>query len=211
MMAGDKPDADKTHAGRGAGRGSDEKFPSAPMFQERLGAAARAPARAGSAGAAAGAFLDATKNDLAARARTCKVPAMSMTIQPYLFFDGNCAEAVEFYAAALGAQVSVQTFADAPMETPPEQASRVMHATIRIDDTVLFASDGMPGVPLEEGMRAHISVTVDDAKRGAEIFEALSAGGAVTMPFEKQFWGDTFGMLTDRFGVKWMVDATAES
>ncbi|MDD9942631.1 MAG: VOC family protein [Myxococcales bacterium] len=128
------------------------------------------------------------------------------TVQPYLFFDGNCAEAVAFYAKALGAETRIMTFGDSPMATE-ENKDRVMHASINVGDATIFASDGMPGTPIDSGMRAHISIGTDDVERGRRYFEALSAGGQVTMAYEKQFWGDTYGMLTDRFGVKWMVNA----
>ncbi len=130
------------------------------------------------------------------------------TVQPYVFFDGNCREAVEFYAKALGAEVSVMGFGDSPMDVPEDQKDRVMHATIKFGDATIFASDGMPNVPVDSGMRAHVSIGTDTAAEGQKYFEALAEGGEVTMPYEKQFWGDTFGMLTDRFGVKWMVNAS---
>ena len=130
------------------------------------------------------------------------------TEQPYVFFDGNCREAVEFYAKALGAEVSVMGFGDSPMDVPEDQKDRVMHATIKFGDATIFASDGMPNVPVDSGMRAHVSIGTDTAAEGRKYFEALAEGGEVTMPYEKQFWGDTFGMLTDRFGVKWMVNAS---
>ena len=132
---------------------------------------------------------------------------MALTVQPYLFFDGNCAEAVAFYKEALGASAHVMRFGDSPVDVPPDHADRVMHATITLGNSVFFASDGMPNVPVDEGMRAHISIGTGDADEGAKLFRALSEGGTVTMAYEKQFWGDTFGMVTDRFGVKWMVNA----
>lgn len=133
---------------------------------------------------------------------------MAITVQPYIFFDGNCAEAMAFYREAIGAYVQVMTFGDSPMDVPPEHADRVMHATIKLGQATIFASDGMPNVPVDSGMRAHVSIGVDQSDEGRRLFDALAEGGEVTMSFEKQFWGDTFGMLTDRFGVKWMVNAT---
>lgn len=144
-----------------------------------------------------------------ARGRCYPRGMATTTVQPYLFFDGNCKEAMQFYATALSAELSVQTFGDSPMDVPAEQAQRVMHASITLGDALIYASDGMPGVPVDSGMRAHISIGTDDAELGRAYFEALAAGGTVTMPYEKQFWGDTYGMLTDRFGVKWMVNASA--
>ncbi len=139
---------------------------------------------------------------------------MTISIQPYVFFDGNCQEALDFYKSALGAEVSVMTFGDAPMEVPPEQAARVMHATLTIgsgeNQASFFASDGMPGAPIDSGMRAHISIGAADPETGAKYFNALAEGGTVTMAYEKQFWGDTFGMVTDRFGIKWMVNANGQ-
>ena len=129
-------------------------------------------------------------------------------VQPYLFFGGRCEEAIEFYRNALGAEVErVARFKDSPEPQPglPECfESKIMHATLRIGDTMLMASDGRcEGEANFEGFS--LSITVADEEEAARVFAALSKDGLVTMPLEKTFWAPKFGMLQDRFGVGWMV------
>jgi len=129
-------------------------------------------------------------------------------VQPYLFFGGRCEEALDFYRAALGAEVqTLMRFKESP-EPPPDLPDcfdhKVMHATFRIGQTTLMASDGMcDGNPNFEGFS--LSVTAPDETEAERVFAALSEGGLVSMPLEKTFWTPKFGMLQDRFGVGWMV------
>lgn len=130
-----------------------------------------------------------------------------MQIQPYLFFDGRCDEALEFYKNAVGAQVGmVMRFKDAPDQSQisPASANKVMHASVQIGDTMVLASDGRnSGQPKFEGFALTIS-----AKSEAEterLFNALAEGGQVTQPLIKTFFSPSFGMLADKFGVHWMV------
>jgi PhnB protein len=129
-------------------------------------------------------------------------------VQPYLFFGGRCDEAIEFYRKTLHAEVAMlMRFQDAPEPQPnlPECFhDKVMHAALKIGDTVLMASDGRcDGQSTFEGFS--LSITVPDEAEAARVFAGLSEGGLVTMPLEKTFWTPKFGMLTDRFGVGWMV------
>jgi PhnB protein len=130
-------------------------------------------------------------------------------VQPYLFFGGRCEEAIEFYRKALGAEVvRLARFKEAPEPQPglPECfEEKVMHATLRIGETMVMASDGRcEGEPNFEGFS--LSITVPDEPEAERVFAALSEdGGLVTMPLEKTFWAPKFGMLQDRFGVGWMV------
>jgi PhnB protein len=133
-------------------------------------------------------------------------------IDPYLTFDGNCAEAMRFYERTLGGKLEgMMTFGESPMgnEMPPGSGDRIMHAALAFDGRLLMASDSMPGQPYQ-GMHgislALACKTVDEGKR---LFDALAAGGKVTMPFDKTFWADGFGMLVDKFGVPWMVNVSA--
>ena len=130
-----------------------------------------------------------------------------MLIQPYLSFEGRCDEAVKFYQAALGAEVQMlMRFNEAPDQsmTPPGLGDKVMHVSMRIGDSVVMASDGRcSGTTGFTGVSLSLTV-VDDAEAG-RLFTALSDGGQVTMPLEKTFFASKFGMLTDRFGVQWMV------
>jgi len=136
-------------------------------------------------------------------------------IQPYLMFGGRCEEALEFYRAALGAQIDMlMRYQDSPEAPPPGMLppgfeNKVMHASFRVGGNVLMASDGCEQGQEFNGFSLSISVTEEtEAKR---FFSALADGGTVQMPLAKTFWSPCFGMLTDRFGVSWMINVlTAE-
>jgi PhnB protein len=127
-----------------------------------------------------------------------------------LTFDGTTKEAFAFYAKVLGGEIEFsQTFGESPMKDhiPPEHHGRIMHATLRLADGPLMASDAGPWAPFEGPMRScGLSLHFKDVEKARKTFEALGEGGTVTMPFEKTFWAAGFGMLTDRFGVAWMVN-----
>jgi PhnB protein len=129
-------------------------------------------------------------------------------VQPYLFFGGRCEEAIEFYRKALGAEVAMMVrFNEAPERKPdlPECFdNKIMHASLRIGETMMMASDGRCEGPQNfDGFS--LSITVADETAAERVFTALSEGGLVTMPMEKTFWAPKFGMLQDKFGVGWMV------
>lgn len=129
-------------------------------------------------------------------------------VQPYLFFGGQCEEALEFYRTALGAEVQMlMRYKESPEQKRPVPDcfdEKVMHASFRIGETTVMASDGMcNGKPNFEGFS--LSITVPDEAEAERVFAALGEGGLVTMPLEKTFWAPKFGMLADRFGVAWMV------
>ena len=129
------------------------------------------------------------------------------SVQPYLFFNGRCEEALEFYRNAVGAEVEMLSrFKDAPEPgmAQPGMENKVMHASFRIGETLVMASDGRgDGQPRFEGFS--LSIIVPDEEKAASVFNALADGGKVTMPLEKTFWAPKFGMLEDKFGVGWMV------
>jgi|GEM_PF-64182 len=129
------------------------------------------------------------------------------SVQPYVFFNGRCEEALEFYRSAVGAEVEMLSrFKDAPEPgmTQSGMENKVMHASFRIGDTLLMASDGRcDGHPRFEGFS--LSILVPDEEKAESVFNALADGGKVTMPLEKTFWAPKFGMLEDQFGVGWMV------
>ena len=130
----------------------------------------------------------------------------NMSVQSYLFFNGRCEEALEFYGNTVGAKVEmISRFKDAPPGmAQPGMENKVMHASFRIGETVLMASDGRcDGAPKFEGFS--LSIDVPDEKTADSVFKALADGGKITMPLEKTFWAPKFGMLEDRFGVGWMV------
>ena len=139
-----------------------------------------------------------------------------MSVQPYLFFEGRCEEALEFYKKTLGAKVDMlMRYKDAPPGAEPKAeqcggvvppADKVMHAAFRIGDAVVMASDGMVSGKSEfKGFS--LSVDVADEAAAERTFKALGDGGQVTMPLTETFFANAFGMLVDRFGVGWMVIA----
>jgi PhnB protein len=130
-------------------------------------------------------------------------------MQAYLNFNGNAAEALAFYAQALGGKVIFSmTFGESPMgaETPADYKNRIMHATLEARGHQLMASDAPPGYPFEGHKGFSLSVTGKDVKEGEQLFNALAAGGKVTMAYAPTFWAKGFGMLNDKFGVPWMVN-----
>jgi PhnB protein len=134
----------------------------------------------------------------------------SLLVQPYLFFGGRCEEALEFYRSAVGAEVQMMmryNESPEPPQLPECFHDKVMHASFRIGESTLMASDGRCDGPVAiEGFS--LSITVPDEAEAERVFNALAEGGLVTMPLEKTFWAPKFGMLQDRFGVGWMVSVT---
>ena len=134
-----------------------------------------------------------------------------MQIQPYLSFDGRCEEAIEFYRRALGAKVEMlMRFKEAPEQgmSPPGAGDKVMHAALRIGDSMVLASDGRcTGKPNFQGIS--LSLTAANETEASRLFNALADGGQVQMPLAKTFFSPSFGMVADRFGVSWMVYVAA--
>ena len=126
---------------------------------------------------------------------------MAQQLNPYITFDGNCAEAMNFYAAALGGTVESTTFRESGMD-----ADGVMHASL---DTPagfhIFASDTVPGMEFTRGTNVQVSISGDEAEQMRGYWDALADGGHVLMPLERQMWGDDYGLLADRYGVLWHV------
>ena len=135
-----------------------------------------------------------------------------MQAQPYLFFEGRCEEAIEFYRKALGAKVEMlMHYKDNPEpmpgKAPPED--KVMHSSFRIGDTTVMGSDGdCKGKPNFQGFS--LSLTARDEPEAKRLFAALSDGGKVQLPLGKTFFSPAFGMVADRFGVAWMVVVTPQ-
>jgi PhnB protein len=133
-----------------------------------------------------------------------------MQVQPYVFFDGRCEEAIEFYKKTVGAEVvMLMRFKDHPdpaeqSRITPESRDKIMHARLRIGDSVVLASDGRClGKPSFQGFA--LSLTVEDEAAATRLFAALGAGGHVQMPLAKTFFSPQFGMVADKFGVMWIV------
>ena len=139
-----------------------------------------------------------------------------MQVQPYLFFDGRCEEAIEFYKEALGAKVEMMMrFKESPVPPqpgmcPPGSDDKVMHSCIRIGDAQVMASDGRcQGTPKFEGFS--LTVNAADEADADRMFAALGNGGQVQMPLAETFFAKRFGMVADRFGVGWMIIAGAKN
>lgn len=136
-----------------------------------------------------------------------------MELHSYIFFNGSCDEAIAFYREALGAQeLFKMRFKDAPPDperppSPPEFSEKVMHATLQIGKSLLMMSDGGCMTQNHAFNGFNLSVTGEDAATAERYFNALAKGGEVRMPYQKTFWSPGFGMVTDRFGVPWMVTA----
>jgi PhnB protein len=131
---------------------------------------------------------------------------MKPTLSPYLNFNGNAAEAMKFYESVLGGKLTIQTFGESGMPTEEQFKDQVVHAHLATDTMNIMASDSGHMGNVQFGNNVHLSLNGSDEALLTGWFEKLSEGGKVDMPLAKQFWGDTFGMLTDRFGVHWMVN-----
>jgi PhnB protein len=134
-------------------------------------------------------------------------------IQPYLFFNGRCEEAIEFYRKALGAEVEMMTrFKESPEPPPPGTVppgfdNKIMHTSFRIGQTTVMASDGCSAEKASfQGFS--LSLAVQDEAEADRAFNALADGGQIKMPLTKTFWSPRFGMLEDRFGIGWMINVT---
>lgn len=131
-----------------------------------------------------------------------------MQADPYITFNGNCAEALKFYEQALGARIEVSIpFAGTPgcEGLPADWADKIMHATFFIGDSRVMASDAPPG-HYQQPQGISIALGLKDPAKGEEIFKALAENGTVQMPYQPTFWAAGFGMCVDRFGIPWMVN-----
>jgi len=131
-----------------------------------------------------------------------------MKLNPYLTFKGNRAEAFRFYESRLGGRiVAMVTHADTPAceHTPPDWRDKIIHARLVVGDAVLMGSDAAPDW-YEESKGISVTLNIEDPAEAERVFEALSEGATVRMPIEETFWAIRFGMLTDRYGVPWMIN-----
>jgi PhnB protein len=130
---------------------------------------------------------------------------MSIKLHPYLFFNGNAKEAMEFYKSAFGGELSVTMFDDIPSpDTPENLKGRVMHAALTGGDVELFASDSNQAS--ERAAKIELSISGDDTEN---FFNKLSEGGKVKSALKKESWGDTFGQFTDKYSIDWMINISA--
>jgi len=131
-----------------------------------------------------------------------------MQLNPYLIFDGQCKAAFRFYEQVLGGKIAaMMTYADTPAadKTPPETHDKIIHARLIVGDTVLMGSDDTAGRS-EKMSGFSVTLNIDQSAKAERVFEALAAGGTVTMPIQETFWARRFGMLVDRFGTPWMIN-----
>ncbi len=127
-------------------------------------------------------------------------------VQPYLSFQGNCEEAINFYKDALGGEILyVQRYGDSPMKGKAAD-DKVMHCTLKVGETHIMACDNAEGQPMSVGSNISLAIGSNDPAGADGMFEKMSDGGSVTMPMQQTFWAERFGMLTDKFGVNWMFN-----
>lgn len=154
--------------------------------------------------------MNATSSSSPAKTSSATPPAGTTMVQPYLFFDGRCEEALEYYRTALGAHITALfRYKDSPEPStpgcvPPNSENKVMHSNFTVGSTQVMASDGRcEGKPNFQGFA--LSLSVADAAEANRRFSALADGGRVEMPLGKTFFSPCFGMVFDRFGVFWMI------
>ena len=130
-------------------------------------------------------------------------------VSPYIAFKGNCRQAIEFYRQALGADVLfTQTVGESPMSNMGP-AENIMHCTIKVgDSTIMMCDDPRPEAPAGGG-NISLALGLNDPKRARELFDNLAAGGNIIMPLAKTYWAEAFGMVKDKFGIKWIVNCEA--
>jgi PhnB protein len=136
---------------------------------------------------------------------------MGSRLNPYLSFPGNAREAMEFYQAALGGELTVSTFGEYGQTDTPI-ADQIMHAMLVTPaDFTLMGSDTPPGMEHHPGDNVSVSLSGDDAAELRGYWDKLAEGATIAMPLERQMWGDDFGMLVDRFGINWLVNIAGTS
>jgi PhnB protein len=137
--------------------------------------------------------------------------AVASRLNPYISFSGTARQAMEFYRGVFGGELTLSTYGESGMGDGPA-ADKIMHAQLETPaGYTLMASDTPPGMDTTVGTNISVSLSGDDVDELRGYFEKLSDGGTVTMPLEKQVWGDEFGMCTDRFGVTWLVNISQPS
>jgi len=135
-----------------------------------------------------------------------------MQVNPYLHYNGNCEEALNFYVKAIGAKIDVIMHVEgspAAEQMPPSMAKKVLHGQISVDGEVIMASDAPPDY-FEKMQGMSVALQIKDPADGAKVFAALSEGGTIKMPFGATFWSKGFGMCVDKFGAPWMINCAFE-
>ena len=129
-------------------------------------------------------------------------------LSAYLFFNGNCAEAMRFYESTLGGTLNLMKQGDSPVKesASADKADLIMHARLVFDGGTLMASDWIADYPYERPQGVSLSLTYPKGTDVKQVFDSLAEGGRVNMPLQKTFWSEAFGMLVDRFGTPWMIN-----
>ena len=136
---------------------------------------------------------------------------MQSILNPYLSFKDNTREAMEFYRAVFGGKLQLNTFKELNASQDPSEDNMIMHSVLEADNGItIMASDTPSRMEYRAGTNMSMSLSGDNEAELKAYFEKLSAGGMVTMPLEKAVWGDSFGMCTDKYGVQWLVNITAQ-
>ncbi len=137
---------------------------------------------------------------------------MAAKLNPYLGFKNNAREAMEFYKTIFGGELNVNTFKDSHASQDPSEDNLVMHSALTADNIEFFAADTPERMEYKQGTNFSMSLSgeSDDEAELKGYFEKLSAGGNVTMPLDKASWGDTFGMVVDKFGIMWLVNISGK-
>ncbi|MEX0172216.1 VOC family protein [Streptomyces sp. LMG1-1-1.1] len=132
---------------------------------------------------------------------------MPSRLNPYISFDGNARQAMESYRSVFGGNLTLNTYGDSGQSDAGDMADKIMHAMLETDSGfTLMAGDVPPGMDFNPGTNIAVSVSGDDDAELRGYWDKLSGGGTVSVPLEKQMWGDVFGMCTDSFGINWMVN-----
>ncbi|OMP68202.1 VOC family protein [Domibacillus epiphyticus] len=132
---------------------------------------------------------------------------MKGQVTPYLTFDGNAQEAIDFYAKVFGAEIQgVQKFGEADFPTPPEAADRIMHSRFRKGDFLIMVSDAFLGHPVNAGNNVSLAVTCESADEIQSVYDELKVDGTVHMELQDTFWNSKFAKVQDKFGVIWDLD-----
>ena len=133
---------------------------------------------------------------------------MTTQIVPYLFFDGNCREAMEFYKSSLSGELHLTALKDTPVaaQFPSEKGAQMMHAELTNGAIALMASDNFDDRKVTTGNQISLMISCSSEAELRGFFEALAKGGKVDQPVRQEFWGDIYGQLTDKFGIQWMLN-----
>ena len=136
---------------------------------------------------------------------------MPSKLNPYLSFSDNARQAMEFYKTVFGGKLEMNTFKEFQVSQDPSEDNKIMHAVLEAENGITFmAADTPNGMEFHPGTQMSMSLSGNNEAELRGYFEKLSSGGTIAMPLEKAPWGDTFGMLTDKFGIAWMVNITGQ-